>query len=83
MFQQRVRDALVELARAMEPDGGGADVVAIADGSVTLKLIGTCVFCPSRVLSAAALAAQLRERVPDVIHVDLIYPAEESLHHAK
>lgn len=70
----RVREAMGDLVKAMEPDGGGADLVDIGESSVTLRLVGSCTVCPSRALSAAALVRRLRERVPELSKVVVLYP---------
>ena|SRR5271166_5704658 len=56
--------ALEELLPAMEIDGGGAVVTSFQTGVLRLRLTGTCEFCPSQKLSAAALASNLRRLVP-------------------
>ncbi len=76
-FAARVRTVLAELVRAMEPDGGGADLVAASDSSLTLRLIGSCMFCPSRALSAHALARELHRRLPELADVHIVYPDDD------
>lgn len=71
----RVQSALNELLPAMVADGGGAELVSLDSDVVTLKLIGTCNFCPSRQLSAEALSRGLQARVPEVSEVKIVYPA--------
>lgn len=61
--------ALTELLPAMEVDGGGANVVSFEEGVLRLRLTGTCEFCPSRKLSASALASNLRCMVPAIREV--------------
>lgn len=69
-----IQQALQELLPAMTADGGGAEIVQITEDAVTLRLVGTCLFCPSRKMSAAALADGLKQRVPHVGHVFIDYP---------
>jgi Fe-S cluster biogenesis protein NfuA len=73
-FEDRVRDALRRMLPAMVTDGGGAEIVSVRDRSVTLRLIGSCLFCPSRAMSAAALERGLRALVPDLDAVRIAYP---------
>jgi Fe-S cluster biogenesis protein NfuA len=65
----RVGRALDDLRPAMVTDGGGVELVGVSDGVVTLRLTGSCLFCPSQALSAQALARRLKERVPELCGV--------------
>lgn len=76
-FERRVRRALNELLPAMTADGGGADLVSCVDGVVSIRLVGSCLFCPSQSLSAEALRRGIHERVPDVAAV-LVRPSGNS-----
>ncbi len=72
---ERVQSALTELLPAMVADGGGAELVSFDSGGVvTLKLTGTCNFCPSRQLSAEALKRGLNARVPEITEVIVVFP---------
>jgi Fe-S cluster biogenesis protein NfuA len=71
-FLEDFERALAELLPAMEPDGGGAEVVSIEGRSAVLRLVGSCLFCPSRALSAAALEKGLRSRVPGIENVRIL-----------
>ena len=44
---QHVDAELEALRPAMEADGGGVELVSVKDGVVTVKLLGTCLACPS------------------------------------
>ena len=66
--------ALAEILPPMEADGGGLELLSVENSSATLKLIGTCSYCPSRKLSADALTAELLERVPNLDKVHIDYP---------
>lgn len=72
---ERVQSALTDLLPAMVADGGGAEFVSLdSRGVVTLKLTGTCNFCPSRQLSAEALKRGLNARVPELTDVIIVFP---------
>jgi Fe-S cluster biogenesis protein NfuA len=71
-FEEDFEAALAELLPAMEPDGGGAELVSIDGSSAVLRLVGSCLFCPSRELSAAALERGLRSRVPGIENVRIL-----------
>ena len=73
-LEERVQEALDDLLPAMTADGGGADLISVADRTALLRLHGTCVFCPSRGLSAAALVRGLHDRVPELGDVTVLYP---------
>ena len=73
-LEKAVIAALDDLRPAMEADGGGAELVSFENESVTVQLIGSCLFCPSRKLSAAALERGLRLRVPRLNAVHIVYP---------
>ena len=79
-IEDQVVEALAELLPAMEADGGGAELVGIAGSAAVLRLRGTCLFCPSRRLSATALARGLQKRVPGISEVRVLYPPVERTH---
>jgi Fe-S cluster biogenesis protein NfuA len=77
-YYEKVQSALTELLPAMVADGGGAELVSLdSNGVVTLKLTGTCNFCPSRQLSAEALRRGLNARVPEITGVVVVFPLVE------
>ena len=73
-LEARVRRSMEMLVSAMQTDGGGAEIVALKNGDLTVRLTGSCIFCPSRSLSAKALESGLRQQVPELqsVHVILI-----------
>jgi len=74
ILKARVQAALGELLPAMVVDGGGAEVVSVDSGTVTVRLTGSCLFCPSRELSADALVRGIRKRVEEIYEIKIIYP---------
>jgi Fe-S cluster biogenesis protein NfuA len=74
---EAVNLALLEMLPAMVADGGGAEIVQVEDDWVALRLTGTCLFCPSRKRSAAALEDGLKRRVPTLRTVVIEYPKLE------
>jgi len=74
-LENDVRLALAELLPSMQADGGGVELVSICDSSATLRLLGTCQFCPSRKLSTQSLVADLLSRVPGLRAAHVEYPA--------
>jgi Fe-S cluster biogenesis protein NfuA len=72
---ESIESALHELLPAMVADGGGAKLLSVDGGTAIVGLVGTCTFCPSRQLSADALARGLQERVPDLTEITIFYPS--------
>jgi len=72
---ESIKSALDELLPAMVADGGGAKLLSVEGGIATVGLVGTCTFCPSRQLSANALARGLQARVPELTEIKIIYPS--------
>jgi Fe-S cluster biogenesis protein NfuA len=58
--EQRVRQALAELAPYLRQHGGGVELVAIEEGTARLRLQGACDGCPS---SAQTLRLTVEEAV--------------------
>jgi Fe-S cluster biogenesis protein NfuA len=69
-LRERVQKALEELRPALQMDGGDAELVAVENGVVTVRLIGACEGCAmaSDTLLGFVLQ-QLRLRVPEVREV--------------
>lgn len=67
-LRARVEHALrAEIAPALELDGGGIEVLAVADGVASVRLSGACAGCPATILTVLTrLEAELRARVPEV-----------------
>ena len=47
----QVQAVLERLRGAMQVDGGNVELVSVVDGIVAVKLVGTCVHCPSASLT--------------------------------
>ena len=71
-LQHRLKRSLKTLLPAMVTDGGGAELVSCKDGIATIKLIGSCTFCPSRKLSALALKRGIETEVPELKQISII-----------
>jgi Fe-S cluster biogenesis protein NfuA len=58
--------ALAPIRPAMEADGGGIEVVAVeVDGTVRVRMKGTCLACPSLGLTLRhGIEATLKSRLP-------------------
>lgn len=77
MFEplDHIQGALADLLPAMVADGGGAELVSVEEGVATVRLLGSCNFCPSRQLSASALKRGLLQRVTELKDVNVVYPS--------
>jgi Fe-S cluster biogenesis protein NfuA len=64
----RVEHALKFLAApALEIDGSGLQVVAVADGIATVRLGLVCAGCPATIMTIlGGLEAELKKHVPEV-----------------
>jgi Fe-S cluster biogenesis protein NfuA len=68
--EDRVREALDVLRPAIQMDGGDIELIGIHDGTVTVRLLGTCEACPiSPVTLKQGVERILHERVPGITEV--------------
>lgn len=68
---EQVQTVLKELLPAMQADGGGVELTAVVDDVVTVRLIGTCVRCPSKNLTLKhGIERTLREKLPWIKSVE-------------
>ena len=59
-LEDRVKQALDEVRPAIKADGGDVQLVQIADGVVSVRLLGACHGCP---MASSTLADFVAERV--------------------
>lgn len=67
--------AVLDLIRpAIQSDGGDLELVSVTpDGTVTVRLHGACVGCPSSSLTLqAGIERRLQERIPEVTSVQAL-----------
>lgn len=70
ILEDQVKEALELIRPAIQMDGGDIRLESVADGTVTVSLLGTCESCPiSPVTLKQGVERILRERVPGVTHV--------------
>lgn len=68
--EDRVREALEVVRPAIQMDGGDIELIGIHDGTVTVRLLGTCEACPiSPVTLRHGVERVLRDRVPGITDV--------------
>lgn len=70
-MEDEVRHALEAKVRpAIQLDGGDVELVGVADGIVTIRLLGACDGCPmSPVTLRAGVERILRQEVPAILEV--------------
>jgi Fe-S cluster biogenesis protein NfuA len=67
----RVRDALDRVRPYLHSHGGNVELIAITDGVVRLKLIGSCNGCPSSsVTLKTAIQSAIYESAPDIASIE-------------
>ncbi len=64
-------ERVMEVLRpAMQADGGDVEVVSVEAGTVSVRLRGTCLLCPSASLTMKhAIERTLRDRLPWIVQV--------------
>jgi Fe-S cluster biogenesis protein NfuA len=68
--EDRVREALEEIRPMIRMDGGDIELIGIHEGTVTVRLLGTCEACPiSPVTLKQGVERILHERVPGISQV--------------
>jgi Fe-S cluster biogenesis protein NfuA len=68
--EDRVREALNLIRPAIQTDGGDIELIGIHEGTVTVRLLGTCEACPiSPVTLKQGVERILHERVPGITQV--------------
>ena len=78
-FEVRVRQALDKVRPYLASHGGDVDLLEVRDGSVSLRLEGSCDGCPSSAMTLKyAIEQAISETAPDVvaIHVAGVTPPQ-------
>jgi Fe-S cluster biogenesis protein NfuA len=70
----RVADFLAaEIRPALQMDGGDIELVAVSDGVVRVRLLGTCSACPSTIMAVImGIEQELRKRLPEVEYLEAV-----------
>jgi Fe-S cluster biogenesis protein NfuA len=73
-LRERVEQVLkVHAAPALELDGSGIEVVAVADGVASVRLTGACSGCPTTVMTViAGLEQELRRHLPEIEFLEAV-----------
>jgi Fe-S cluster biogenesis protein NfuA len=65
MRETEIRKHLDRIRPAMQADGGDIDLVSVEDGTVSVRLRGTCLACPSASMTMKhGIERTLREKLP-------------------
>lgn len=72
-LEERVLQALAEVRPALRADGGDIRLVRVADGEVTVHLLGACRTCPlARSTLTGFVAERIRLWAPEVRRVEAV-----------
>ncbi len=73
-LKQRIQHVVSEeIAPLLQMDGGSIEVIAVQEGVVQVRLLGTCAGCPSTVRAIImGIEEELRRRVPEVDYLEAI-----------
>ncbi len=70
MDSERVQEALTDVRKALEADGGGIELVKIEGNKVHVRLLGACAGCPMRTMTLKnGVERVLKERIPELEEV--------------
>jgi Fe-S cluster biogenesis protein NfuA len=73
MLYKKIEKSLSTIRPAMEADGGGLELVSLEENTLTIRMIGTCVYCPSQSLTKEkTILPTLRKILPSKIIVKII-----------
>lgn len=71
--QFRVQAIINELRPFIQADGGDCELIKVEDGVVYVRLVGSCVGCPSSLATLkGGLEMRIKEEVPEVRCVEMI-----------
>jgi Fe-S cluster biogenesis protein NfuA len=73
MDEDKVKAALVEVAKQLAADGGGVELDSIDGNVVKVKLTGACGGCPmAQMTLQGVVEARLKEAVPEIEKVESV-----------
>ena len=79
-IEARVRTALDEVRPYLDSHGGNVELVAVEDGTVRLRMEGSCSGCPSSAMTLKlAIEDAIRKHAPDVGEIEAEDAAPEGL----
>ncbi len=71
--KQQVEKALDSIRPMLQADGGGIELVSVADGIVKVKLTGACGSCPmAQMTMSAGVEQAVKKAVPEIKRVEAV-----------
>jgi Fe-S cluster biogenesis protein NfuA len=72
-MKERVEQVINRIRPAVQMDGGDIELVAVEGGIVKLRLIGSCVGCPSSTMTLKlGIERAIRAEVPEITSVEAV-----------
>jgi Fe-S cluster biogenesis protein NfuA len=69
-MREKVEAALNKIRPALEGDGGGAELIDVKDGIVTVRLTGACGSCPMSTMTLKqGVERVIKQEVPEIKQV--------------
>ena len=69
-LKQKVEETLAKIRPALQADGGDVELVDVIEGTVKVKLTGSCGSCPfSKMTLKQGIEGVLRARFPEIKEV--------------
>ena len=72
-MKDRVEKVINRIRPAVQMDGGDIELIDVVDGIVKLRLVGSCVGCPSSTMTLKmGIERAIRAEVPEIKGVEAI-----------
>ena len=72
-MRDRVEKVIQRIRPAVQMDGGDIELVDVVDGVVKLRLVGSCVGCPSSQMTLKmGIERAIRAEVPEITSVESV-----------
>ena len=72
-MKDRVSQVIERIRPAVQMDGGDIELVDVVDGLVKLRLVGSCVGCPSSTMTLKmGIERAIKSEVPEIQHVEAV-----------
>ncbi len=69
-MKEKVQEVINKIRPALQADGGDIELIDVADGIVTVRLVGACRGCPmSEMTLKMGVEKTLKEEIPEVREV--------------
>ena len=72
-MKDRVEKVINRIRPAVQMDGGDIELIDVIDGVVKLRLVGSCVGCPSSMMTLKmGIERAIRAEVPEIVSVEAV-----------